>query len=73
MFEENLIGGGFWVTGFDHAAPIYSHKESFFSPDTKTWVVSPDTKTWAAETVFDHDGSITTYAECLQVELALKQ
>jgi hypothetical protein len=62
--EESLVGDGFWVTGLDHAAPIYSHGESFFSQDTKTW---------AAETVFDHDGSITTYAVCLKVELALKE
>ncbi|HEU4824749.1 MAG TPA: hypothetical protein VFS97_15100 [Nitrososphaeraceae archaeon] len=31
--EESLVGGGFYVTGSDDAA--YSHKESFFSIDTK--------------------------------------
>jgi hypothetical protein len=71
--EEALVGGGFYVTGYDSAAPIRSHKDSFFSPETKTFVVSPDTKTWAAEIVFDNDGSITTHAECLKVELALKE
>jgi hypothetical protein len=34
--EEGLVGGGLYVTGYDLAAPIRSHKDSFFSPDTKT-------------------------------------
>jgi hypothetical protein len=71
--EEGLVAGGFYVTGNDNGGPLRSHKDSYFSPETKTFVVSPDTKTWAAEIVFDSDGSITTHAECLKVELALKE
>ena len=69
--EESLIGGGFDRSGSEHAAPFYSHKESLFNPDTKRWFVPPDTKTWMATTYFESDGSITTYAECLKVELGL--